>query len=71
MKFLNSKLIAAVFDSTRYRMMYLEKYAFDFIPDITKIKDFPEDITENSIADFFQLNSKERKYINSYNKMLF
>lgn len=66
MKFLNSKLISAVFDSTRYRMMYLEKYAFDFIPDITKIKNFPSDIKNNSIEDFFQLNSKERKYINSY-----
>ena len=71
MKFLSSKLIAAVFDSTRYRMMYLEKYAFDFIPDITKIKYFPEDIKENTIADFFQLNSKERNYIKTHKTYIF
>jgi hypothetical protein len=64
--FLHSKFARVIFDSTRYRMMYLEKYAFEFIPDITKIKNFPLVITEDSIADFFNLNIKERNYINEY-----
>lgn len=33
--YLQLPMIQAIFDSTRYRMRYLEKYAFEFIPDIT------------------------------------
>lgn len=36
--FLNTKLVRFIYESTRYRMKYLEKYAFEFIPDITMIK---------------------------------
>lgn len=36
-QFLSTKTILFLYDTTRYRMRYLEKYAFQFIPDITKI----------------------------------
>lgn len=33
--FLSTKLIQKVYESTRYRMKYLEKYSFELLPDIT------------------------------------
>ena len=39
---LSCPTILSVYDSTRYRMRYLEKYAFHFIPDITKLDTFPK-----------------------------
>ena len=35
--FLSSKLAFYIYDATRYRMKYLEKYAFELLPDITQI----------------------------------
>ena len=38
-------------------MRYLEKYAFNFIPDIIKLKDFPFDnITEESVKSYFKIS---------------
>lgn len=34
-EFLSTELIQKVYESTRYRMKYLEKYAFELLPDIT------------------------------------
>ena len=61
--FLSSKLALLVFETTRYRMSYLEKNAFEYIPDITKLEDFPELITEKAIADYFSFDELERKGI--------
>ena len=36
--FLSTEKVQEVYKSTRYRMMYLEKYAFQLLPDITLIK---------------------------------
>jgi hypothetical protein len=49
-------------------MRYLEKYAFDFLPDITKLKDFPEEITDETVADYFNFDEMERKCIESITK---
>jgi hypothetical protein len=54
-KFLSTKTALQVFDSTRYRMKYLEKYAFQLLPDITKLPDFPEEINDETVADYFML----------------
>jgi len=69
-KFLSSKLVLYIFESARYRMRYLEKYAFEFIPDITKIHTFPSfnDLNENTINDFFELDEQDRRYINNLHK---
>ena len=37
-------------------MSYLEKYIFDIIPDITKINNFPDIITDNTLCNFFNLD---------------
>ena len=57
--FLSTKFALYVFEATRYRMKYLEKYVFDMIPDITLIPDFPSKIDDNILKKYFNLNSKE------------
>ena len=52
--FLNLDCIIQLFDATRYRMRYLERYIFDFIPNITLLPDFPEEITEKSVKSYFK-----------------
>ena len=64
-KFLTTKLAFVVFESTRYRMKYLERYAFEYMPDITKLKDFPKNITDENAANYFNFTSMERKYIDN------
>ena len=65
---LSTKLILTLFEATRYRMKYLEKHIFDMIPDITRIPDFPEEITDKTISKFFKLNKAERNLINTFHK---
>jgi len=54
-KFLSTKIALYVFEATRYRMKYLEKYAFQLLPDITNLPDFPTEINDITVADYFQL----------------
>ena len=61
--FLSTKSCLLFFEATKYRMKYLEKYIFEYIPDITKIEDFPKNITDETIADFFGFNEIERNAI--------
>ena len=49
-------------------MKYLEKYAFEFIPDITELVDFPMEPTDDNIADYFGLDSIDRENINKLHK---
>lgn len=62
-EFLSTKLALYIFDSTRYRMKYLEKYAFEFIPDINKLPDFPKTINDDTVADYFGLSNDDRQHI--------
>lgn len=61
--FLSTKTCLVLFEATKYRMKYLEKYIFSYIPDITKIENFPNVINDDIIADFFEFNDLERKAI--------
>ena len=63
--FLSTKLALYVFEATRYRMRYLEKYAFRFLPDITRLEGFPSalDITDTSVADYFGFDDADRQHI--------
>ena len=63
--FLSTKTCLLFFEATKYRMKYLEKYIFSYIPDITKIPNFPDVITDETIANFFDFNELERKAIES------
>lgn len=64
----STKFALYVFESFKYRMKFLEKYAFEAIPDITKIPDFPEIINDDTIADFFGLSFKDIHNINTLHK---
>jgi tRNA1(Val) A37 N6-methylase TrmN6 len=67
--FLSSKFALFIFSVCNYRMRYLERYAFSFIPDITKIPNFPKlkDTTRTErdikIYEYFSLTKKEIEYI--------
>ena len=67
-KFFSTKTALYLFESTRYRMKYLEKYIFELIPDITKLDNFPEDINDETIASYFGLTDEEKNAINSLHK---
>lgn len=66
--FLNTKLALFLFSTTTYRMKYLEKYIFEYIPQIHLIKDFPKIITNENICSFFNLNEIETNYVNNFIK---
>ena len=49
-------------------MKFLEKYAFDLIPDITQLDDFPEEINDASIAEYFGFDETDKKNIQKLHK---
>ena len=49
-------------------MKFLEKYIFDYIPDISLLSDFPSEINENSIQKYFNLDEEDIKNINKFIK---
>ena len=69
-EFLSTKFILYVYESTRYRMKYLEKYAFEFIPDITKMIDIigNNKINDDLIVKIFGLDEEDKREINSLHK---
>ena len=67
-KFFSTKTALYLFECTRYRMKYLEKYIFELIPDITKLDNFPEDINDETIATYFGLTDDDKNAINSLHK---
>ena len=62
-KFLSTYFALYVFESTRYRMKYLEKYAFQFLPDITKMQDFPDEVNDTTISQYFRFSLQEQESI--------
>ena len=69
-KFLSCKTLVFIYSVTAYRMKYLEKYIFDFIPNISSeelFDDLPEDINERDkiIQEYFGLSERENRIINS------
>lgn len=67
-QFLSTKFILTLFEATRYRMKYLEKYIFELIPDITYIHNFPNIISDETIFLYFQLDELERNFIKNFHK---
>jgi tRNA1(Val) A37 N6-methylase TrmN6 len=66
--FFSTKIALYIFEATRYRMKYLEKYIFELIPDITKLNDFPEIITDETISKYFNFTETDIKNINKLHK---
>lgn len=64
-QFLSTTFSMNLFEGTRYRMKYLERYVFSHIPNICNIPDFPQIINNQTISDYFGLNDMERKMINN------
>ena len=62
-QYLSTKTALYIYDATRYRMKYLERYAFEFIPDINNIPDFPEIINDETIATYFGFDAEDRAVI--------
>lgn len=70
-EFFSTKTALFLFECTRYRMKYLEKYIFYLIPNILKLPNFPEKITDDTIADYFNFDLVERKAIKNLHKKEF
>lgn len=66
--FFSTKTALYLFETTRYRMKYLERYIFELIPDITKLDDFPKIINDESIAHYFGFDEFDIKRINKLHK---
>ena len=57
-QFFSTKTALYIFEATRYRMKYLERYAFEFIPDITRMP-YVEPFTDVSIASRFGFDAED------------
>jgi hypothetical protein len=70
-EFLSTELILFLFETTRYRMRYLEKYVFEYIPDFSKIPDAMRMFSEKTmnIYKLIGLDEKETEYIERYYKI--
>lgn len=64
-QFLSTDLCLFIYECTRYRMKYLEKYAFELIPDITKLVNFPTEINNHAAMKYFGLNESEKDLIHT------
>jgi tRNA1(Val) A37 N6-methylase TrmN6 len=70
--FLSSKTALFIFSTTNYRMRYLERYAFQFIPAITKLINFPNLLgltlveREKLISNFFNFSHIENTNIAAF-----
>ena len=67
-KFLSTKTSLFLFEGTRYRMKYLEKYIFELIPNIIFLPNFPQVINDDTIAEFFNFDDREKKAIDIFHK---
>ena len=67
-EFLDSKLVFYLYESTRYRMKYLERFAFEYILDINNDPFFPKNINNASIFEYFKLNNYDIDIINKFYK---
>ena len=66
--FLSTTLILFLFETTRYRMRYLEKYVFEYIPDFSKIPEANIMYKTNNI-DIYKLiglNQVEKDFVERY-----
>ena len=61
--YLSSRLAHAAFASARYRMRYLEREAFVFLPDPLALAEFPVWPTDEAIAQFFQFDGATTELI--------
>jgi len=58
---LESNLVVFLYNATRYRMKYLEKYIFFFLPEFSLI----DNLQPEKINEFFNLTTKEIDFIDN------
>ena len=70
-EFLSTKLILFLFETTRYRMRYLEKYVFEYIPDFSEIPEAIEMYMKGKINMYklFDISKVEEEFIERYYKI--
>ena len=66
--FFATKIALYLFECTRYRMKYLEKYIFELLPDVNKLNNFPTIINDETIAEYYDLTKMETDAINNLHK---
>ena len=66
--FFSTKTALYIFETTRYRMKYLEKYAFEFVPDIKCLLNIESPINDKSIAKYFNFDEIDKKNIESLHR---
>ena len=69
--FLSTKLVLFMFETTRYRMRYLEKYVFEYIPDFSKIPEAVHMFDTNNI-DIYKLiglTENEKQFVEGFHKI--
>lgn len=66
--FFSSKTALFLFETTRYRMKFLEKYIFELIPDITLLENFPKTGNDIDLFKFFKFSDLECNIIINYHK---
>ena len=54
LEFLQSDFVKKIFESFRYRMRFLEKEVFLYLPRVDLIPYFPEVINDNNLNNFFK-----------------
>lgn len=59
--FLKSDFVKKIFESFRYRMRFLEKEVFLYLPRVDLIPFFPEVISEDSLNIFFKINNNGKQ----------
>ena len=57
LEFLKSELVKKIFESFRYRMRFLEKEVFLYLPRVDLIPYFPQIISNDNLINFFKINS--------------
>ena len=63
MHFLSSSIVLFLFDTTRYRMRYLEKYAFEFIPNIVSYLTLEQLKDDSFLCRYFDLTPEVTSFI--------
>lgn len=63
--FFKTKTALYLFEATRYRMKYLEKYIFDILPDVSNL---PLEINDHTLANYFKLDDTEVQSIQTLHK---
>ena len=61
--FLSSSIVLFLFDTTRYRMRYLEKYAFELLPNIAPSLSEQQCLNDTLICSLFGLDKRETDFV--------